>query len=81
MNDKEILDAKKDQQLLLKLVEKGFTREDAYAIVQKHALSALQGGNFKQALIEESVLSSEEIEECFNTESYLKNIDKIFDRF
>ena len=69
------------QKVLLKLVEKGFTREDAYKIVQKHALNALNGGNFKEGLISENVLSESEIDECFDTKSYLQNIDKVFARF
>ena len=69
------------QKVLLKLVEKGYTREDAYRIVQKHALEALQGGNFKQGLLSENILSEDELNDCFETESYLKNIDKIFERF
>ena len=69
------------QKVLLKLVEKGYTREDAYRIVQKHALNALNGGNFKQGLISEQILNNEEIDECFNTKDYLHNIEKIFERF
>ena len=63
------------QKVLLKLVEKGFTREDAYRIVQKHALNALRGGNFKLDLISENLLSTEELDECFNIECYIENID------
>ena len=37
------------QKILLKLVEKGYTREKAYKIVQEHALNALSGGDFKSA--------------------------------
>ena len=69
------------QKVWLKLVEKGYTREDAYRIVQKHALEALQGGNFKQGLLSENILSEDELKDCFETESYLKNINKIFERF
>ena len=73
------------QKVLLKLVEKGYTREDAYKIVQAHAINALEGGNFKTGLINDekvsAKLSAQEIEECFNSKSYLNNIDKIFDRF
>ncbi len=69
------------QKVLLKLVSKGYTREEAYRIVQKHALDALNGGNFKQGLESENILSKEEINECFDTKDYLKNIDKIFERF
>ncbi len=71
------------QKVLLKLIEKGHTREDAYRIVQKHALNALNGGNFKQELLEdrEVNLSAEEIESCFDVNDYLKNIDIVFKRF
>lgn len=73
------------QKVLLKLVDKGLTREEAYRIVQKHALDALNGGNFKEALFKDEkvtgLLSHDEIEACFDAKDYLKNIDKIFERF
>lgn len=70
------------QKVLLKLVEeKGYSREDAYRIVQKHALNALNGGNFKEGLMSENILSDAELEDCFDVNDYLKNIDKIFERF
>ena len=70
------------QKVMLKLVEdKGYTREDAYRIVQKHALEALGGGNFRKGLEKENILSDLELDECFNTEDYLKNINKVFARF
>lgn len=61
------------QKVLLKLVEQGMTREDAYKIVQKHALDALNGGDFKS--------NFKDMEDCFSTDDYLKNIDKVFQRF
>jgi len=73
------------QKVMLKLVEKGCTREEAYKIVQKYALNALDGGNFKQNLTQDefvmSKLTKEELEECFNTQDYLRNIDNVFARF
>ena len=70
------------QKILLKLVEeKGYTREDAYRIVQKHALAALNGGDFKQGMKSEGILTESELDECFDTSDYLKNIDKVFKRF
>lgn len=70
------------QKVLLKLVEeKGFTREDAYKIVQKHALEALNGGDFRKGLESENILTESELNECFNIEDYIKNIGKIFERF
>lgn len=73
------------QKVMLSLVDKGYTREDAYRIVQKHALNALNGGDFKQGLQNDvdvtSKLSTEELENCFSTDDYLKNIDTVFERF
>ena len=73
------------QKVMLKLVDKGYTREEAYKIVQKHALNALNGGNFKEELLNDndviSKLSKNEIDECFNIHDYLKNIDAVFNRF
>ena len=73
------------QKVLLKLVEKGYTREEAYKIVQKHALDALNGGDFRTELLTDtnvtSKLSENDIKECFNTTSYLKNITTVFERF
>ena len=70
---------------MLKLVEKGYTREEAYKIVQKHALNALDGGSFKQGLLDDdsvtSKLSKDEFESCFDINDYLKNIDKVFARY
>ena len=73
------------QKVLLKLVEKGYTREEAYRIVQQHSLNALNGGNFKQGLLDDErvtqKLSENELEECFDVNEYLKNIDNVFARF
>lgn len=73
------------QKVLLKLVDKGLTRENAYRIVQKHALDALNGGHFKDTLCQDSrvtnLLTQEEIESCFDVADYLKNIEKVFERF
>ena len=73
------------QKVLLKLVERGYTREEAYKIVQKHALNALNGGDFKSELKNDiavtSKLSDEDLNECFNINVYLKNIDEVFKRF
>ena len=72
------------QKVLLTLVEKGCAREDAYRIVQKCALKALEGSNFKEELLKIDIkekFSAEELEACFNPNSYLKNISEIFLRF
>ncbi len=69
------------QKVLLKLIEKGLTREEAYRIVQKHAINALNGSNFREELLAEKILNEDELNICFDRSDYLKNIDKIFKKF
>jgi adenylosuccinate lyase len=74
------------QRVLLKLVEKGFSREEAYELVQKYAMKAWdQKKDFKDLLSQESRilenLSQEEFEELFSPQYYLRNIEAIFNRF
>ena len=73
------------QKVLLKLVEKGYSREDAYRIVQAHALNALNGGDFKAGLLSDNKviekITEQDLEECFDTNAYMKNINKVFARF
>lgn len=74
------------QKVLLTLIEKGLTREDAYKIVQRNAHDAFENdGNFKLNLQNDEeikkYLNIEEIENCFNMQDYLKNIKEIYNRF
>ena len=75
------------QKVLLKLTEKGLSRENAYRLVQKNAHKAfgVKDGDFKKELLTDkevkTILSEEEINDCFDINSYLKNIDEIFERF
>lgn len=74
------------QKVLLKLVEKGLTREDAYRIVQRNALAAMDNdGSFRENLLQDSdvmsLFSEKEIMEFFDRADYLKNIPLIFERF
>lgn len=73
------------QQIMLKLVDKGITREDAYALVQRNAMKVWEeGADFKEELLGDGevmkLLTEDEIEEAFNLDYYLKNIDNIFKR-
>ena len=75
------------QAVMLKLVEKGLAREDAYKIVQSNAMDAwnkIDGSSFhKNLLKDERVLkhvSKEEIDACLSPETYLENIDAVFTR-
>ena len=74
------------QKVLLKLVEKGLSREDAYIIVQRNALDAMDNNtSFRDGLINDNdarkYLSEDEIHSCFDMSGYLRNINKIFERF
>ena len=74
------------QKVLLKLTEKGLSREKAYEIVQKNALTAIdENNNFKENLLNDNrvteLLTPQEIDECFDLKDYLKNVDAIFAKF
>ena len=73
------------QKVLLKLVEKGLTREDAYRMVQRNALDAFENdGDFRVNLVNDKeitkYLTPVEIDEIFNKEEFLKNINEIYSR-
>ena len=73
------------QKVLLELVDKGLTREDAYKIVQKNALDAFENdGDFKANLMQDEDvtkhLSVEEIDKIFDKQAFLKNINEIYKR-
>jgi adenylosuccinate lyase len=75
------------QRVLLALTQKGLSRENAYSLVQRNALSAFNSpnGNFKDNLLNDSdvlaVLNKDEIENCFNSSYYLRNISSIYEKF
>ena len=71
------------QRVLLKLVDKGLSREAAYDLVQPKAIEAYQKEiPFKQLLENDHTirqyLSDIELEDCFNISYHLKTIDEIF---
>jgi len=73
------------QNVLINLTEKGMTREDAYALVQKNAmLSWKTRKDFKGLLLKDrevkKYLSQKEINNIFDLKHYLRNIDFIFKR-
>ena len=75
------------QRIMLALIEKGLSREEAYRIVQKNAHNAWNSphGDFKANLLSDSdvlqKLNEQEIETCFDTKYYLSNINEIYKRF
>ena len=71
------------QKVLLKLIEKGFTRVEAYNMVQEAAMRVrAEEIDFQQALLANikisSSMSKEEIDGCFDLEHHTKHINKIF---
>ena len=74
------------QKVLLKLCDKGLSRENAYSIVQKNALNAFENnGSFLENLMSDKavtdILSDEEIRNCFDINYYLKNTEYIYKKF
>lgn len=74
------------QTVLLKLVSKGISREDAYKLVQDCAMKVWQNHslNLKDELLKsekiKDLLSESEITEIFESKNMLKNVDYIFSR-
>ena len=73
------------QKVLLELVEKGLTREEAYRIVQRNALDAFENdGDFKANLLKDKDvtdrLTPDEIEKIFDRNAFLSNINTIYKR-
>ena len=73
------------ESILIKLVDRGLTREAAYAIVQRNAMNAWENKlEFKEVLLLDNellgYLSKEEIESSFDVKHALRWTDAIFDR-
>ena len=73
------------QEVLLKLIQKGMSREDAYKLVQKNAMQVWeQKISFKELIKKDkdisNLLSASEIESLFDLNKILININKIFER-
>jgi adenylosuccinate lyase len=72
-------------QLLLDLAAAGMLREQAYAIVQKHAMEAWENEGDFRAVIEADpeiakLVGKEKLAETFSVERQLRNVDAIFAR-
>ncbi len=72
-------------QLLLDLTEAGMSREEAYRLVQHHAMHAWNEGlNFRELVLNDREISSRipraTIERAFDLNRQLRNVDKIFER-
>ena len=78
------------QRLLLELTQKDVSREESYKVVQKNAMKAWESFdnkdelNFEELIKKDkfinSTLSQKEIDNIFDMDYHLKNIDKIYKR-
>jgi len=73
------------QSVLLALVDKGITREEAYNLVQKNAMQSWTKGKDFLTLLKKdkkigALLKKNEIEKIFNLKAQFKNVDIIFKR-
>jgi adenylosuccinate lyase len=71
--------------LLLALTGKGLSREDAYRLVQRHAMDTWdRGGQLRERVLSDPEiaerLAKEEIDEVFSLERALRHVDAIFAR-
>ncbi|MCL6450805.1 MAG: adenylosuccinate lyase [Acetobacteraceae bacterium] len=71
--------------VMLALVERGMDRDEAYRLVQSLATQAWEGqGGFRQ-LVEDDpriagVLSSDELQQCFDLKRHLRHLDAVYRR-
>lgn len=73
------------QTVLLALIAKGTTREDAYAIVQRNAMKSWEEGlDFQELLKQDAMvtqyLTANDLAAIFNVNNFLVNLDFIFSR-
>ncbi len=72
------------QRVLLALVGKGFTREQAYAIVQRNAMDVWKGDNDFRSLLGAdaevtAALTAAELDDCFDAAYFLRHVANIYE--
>jgi adenylosuccinate lyase len=71
------------QAVLLRLIESGLTRDQAYRIVQRHAMEAWEGkGHLRDLIVADPDLAIPQasLESCFDLESVQTGVEVVFDR-
>lgn len=73
------------EKVLLALINKGSTRQEAYKMVQRNAMKAVRGEEpFREGLLHDAEVSKyltpEEIEMCFDINTSLARVDEVFTR-
>ncbi len=70
--------------VLLALIEKGLSREDAYKLVQKHAHGLKKGQSLQESLLEDkevsSLITKKQLEQIFSGVKHIKIIQKLIPR-
>src|SRR5436190_814276 len=72
-------------ELLLALVAKNISREDAYRLVQRNAMRVWdEGGTFKEKVLSDpdipKTLTTADVDHVFDSQRLLANVDRIFER-
>ncbi len=73
------------QRVMSNIILKGYSREEAYDLVQPLAMKAVLGGTLLSTQLKndekfKSIFTKEEINEMFDISYYLKNVDTIYKR-
>ncbi|MDD5190023.1 MAG: adenylosuccinate lyase [Dehalococcoidales bacterium] len=73
------------QRVLLALIDKGMSRQNAYKLVQRNAMETWEGSKRFINLLKAdkevmAVLTTEELEALFDVQYYLRYVDEIFER-
>jgi adenylosuccinate lyase len=71
------------QAVLLSLIEAGMTRDDAYRVVQRHAMAAWEGkGHLRELLLEDPDVNLQpgDLDACFSPEGVQRGVDVVFER-
>ncbi|MGO8674012.1 MAG: adenylosuccinate lyase [Capsulimonadaceae bacterium] len=70
------------EQIMLALIEKGLSREDAYKVAQRNAARAWDGADFPTAIAADptvrELLTPEEVAGAFDVRTHLKHVDVAF---
>ena len=73
------------QRVMIALIEKGLSRQEAYKMVQRNAMKAWKGGRSFLKLLKAdpevaAAISAEELDGIFDYQHYLKHVDDVFQR-
>ena len=72
------------EQVMLALIEKGLSRDEAYKVAQRNAAKAWSGEDFQTAVSEDPIvkekLTADEVAQAFDIRYHLKHVDETFRR-